>query len=140
MHDEKFMREVDAVKRLHEIEVELEMLGGAGALDLETLPERFVAGGLAVDDPRIDLEAWSSTVVAAVTKAVWASPLQQDADERFRRSSRARELRALATPIEFEAPPPPPRKRPEPETAKPPSWAWAANHLRSVDRYKRSRR
>lgn len=126
------------MKRLEEIHAELETLGGAGALDAAQMPERHGDRGLAVDDPEVDLEAWSSTVVAAVVKVVWASPFEQDADEQFRRASRARELRALATPIDFEAPPA--RKRPEPETAKPPSWAWAVKRRRSVDRHKRARR
>lgn len=113
-------------KRLEQIEAELESLGESDGLSAH-LPERYKHPG-AVDTERApDLEMWSSTIVAALVKAVWASPVEADADEQFRRSNRARELRALATPIDFEpSPPPPPRSRPEPETAKPPSWAWAA--------------
>jgi len=112
------------MKRLEQIEAELDSLGDSEALS--NLPERYNHPG-AVDTERApDLDGWSSTVVAAVLKAVWSSPLEADAHEQFKRSNRARELRALATPIDFEPAPPPPRPRPEPETAKPPSWAWAA--------------
>jgi hypothetical protein len=110
------------MKRLEQIEEELEALGGAGALT-DNLPVRRPEHAPDIERSP-DLEAWSHTVAAAVVKAVWATPLEADADDQFRRSSRARYLRELATPIEFD---PPPRPRPEPETTAPPSWAWAAN-------------
>lgn len=110
------------MKRLEQIEVELDSLGSSDALST-ALPERHRPPGAIDTERTVDFDVWSSTVVAAVMKAVWASPLERDADEQFRRSNRARELRELATPIDFEPPPP---SRPEPETAKPPSWAWAA--------------
>jgi len=110
------------MRRLEDIEAELESLG-----------HQFNVGGERVDDPAsgsefpevnapTDLDSWSSAVVAAVMKVVWSDPID-DGDDQVRRSSRARQLRALATPIEFESPPQP---RPDPETAGPPSWAWAA--------------
>lgn len=110
------------VKRLEQIEAELDSLGERASLS-SFLPARIAAPD-AIEGPP-DLDSWSSTMVTAVVKAVWSSPLEADADEQFRRASRARELRALATPIDFE-PEEKPRPRPEPETAKPPSWAWAA--------------
>ena len=113
------------VKRLEQIEAELDSLGEQASLS-NLLPERIAAPGAIDLDQAPDLESWSSTVVTAVVKAVWSSPLDADAGEQFRRANRARELRELATPIEFE-PAEKPRSRPEPETAKPPSWAWAAS-------------
>ena len=114
------------MKRLEQIEDELESLGSSGALS-NSVPERYRSPGAVDTERTVDFDVWSSTVVAAVMKAVWSRPLERDADEQFRRSNRARELRALATPIDFEPPTPPTTPpRPEPETAKPPSWAWAA--------------
>ncbi len=111
------------MQRLEQIESELKSLGSGRALS-DALPELRPAAGLpGVEDQPMDLEAWSTTVTAAVLKAVWSNPLDRDLGEQLRRSSRARELRELATPIEFDAPA---RPRPEPETKKPPSWAWAA--------------
>ena len=111
------------MRRLEQIERELESLGEGSTL-LPVPHQEATAPD--VDDRGPDYEPWSTAIVAAVVKAVWANPIEPDAEEQLRRSSRARELRelrALATPIEFE---PPAAKRPEPETAKPPSWAWAA--------------
>ncbi len=108
------------MRRLEDIEAELESLGhqfsDGHVADAEPITETTDV------DASADLEGWSSAVVAAVMKVVWSDPID-DGDDQVRRSSRARQLRALATPIEFDAPA---RPRPEPETARPPSWAWAA--------------
>ena len=116
------------MRRLEEIESELEALGATGGLT-SALPVRSAGDrvGEIVDvsgDPELD--AWSRTVVTAVMKVMWAGQPPTEVEAQYRRSNRARELAALATPIEFDAPAPAPPRRPEPEAPKPPSWAWAA--------------
>ena len=110
------------MRRLEDIEAELESLGHQFSSDDDAVRDADTVEDSTEVEASVDLDGWSSAVGAAVMKVVWSDPID-DGDDQVRRSSRARQLRALATPIEFE---PPARPRPQPETARPPSWAWAA--------------